>query len=106
MSEQSAPISLIERVESFVSENKRAILLGTAALAALAGVAYYASTSRAAPGGDVEKGIRKDKKKSKKRKGKDQADSPILKEKSQPKAEDEEGAQYRSPNDTQHSSNT
>lgn len=88
--EHPPPPSLIERVETFVSENKRVIILGTAALAALAGVAYYASTSRGTAEGDVEKG-RKDKKKGKKRKGKDRDDSPILEEKAQPKVEVEEG---------------
>lgn len=87
----SPPPSLIDRVESFVSEHKQGILIGTAAVAALAGVAYYASTSRtAAVESDPERG-KKDKKKSKKRKGKDKDDGPILEEKPLNKAETEEG---------------
>jgi len=80
---------VVERVQSFVSENRRAVLIGTAAaLVAIGGVAYYASTSRG-PGadGDAEKGERKkDKKKGKKRKMMKDKDGPILEERA-PKAE-------------------
>ncbi|KAF5309077.1 hypothetical protein D9611_015035 [Ephemerocybe angulata] len=57
-STDAATSSVVERVQNFVSENKKAILL-TAVAAAIgaAGVAYYASTSRPRPPlGDVEKG--------------------------------------------------
>ncbi|KZT20687.1 ADP/ATP carrier receptor [Neolentinus lepideus HHB14362 ss-1] len=83
--------SLVDRVQAFVSENKRAVLIGTAAaVVAAAGVAYYASTSSRPPSaGDVEKGEKKkDKKKnksSKKRKGMKDKDGPILEER-KPKA--------------------
>lgn len=85
---------VVERVQSFVSENRRAVLIGTAAaLVAIGGVAYYASTSRG-PGadGDSEKGEhKKDKKKGKKRKTMKDKDGPILEERS-PKTElSEEG---------------
>ncbi|KAG6907504.1 hypothetical protein DXG01_008648 [Tephrocybe rancida] len=79
------PSTFIDRAQSFLSENKRVILVGTAAALAVGGVAYYASTSsrpRAQP--DVEKGTRKDKKKSskggKKKKSVKDADGPILEE--------------------------
>ncbi|EMD35737.1 hypothetical protein CERSUDRAFT_115692 [Gelatoporia subvermispora B] len=82
----SAP-SVVERVEAFISENKRAVIIGTAAaIVALGGVAYYASTSRGPRGGepDVEKAERKkDKKKSKSKKRKGAAkdkEGPILEE--------------------------
>ncbi|CCL98887.1 uncharacterized protein FIBRA_00894 [Fibroporia radiculosa] len=79
---------VVERVQSFVSENKRAVLIGAAAaVVAIGGVAYYASTSRGPGGGDAEKGeYKKDKKKgsksSKKRKTVKDADGPILEERS------------------------
>ncbi|KAF6756591.1 ADP/ATP carrier receptor [Ephemerocybe angulata] len=91
-STDAATSSVVERVQNFVSENKKAILL-TAAAAAIgaAGVAYYASTSRPRPPlGDVEKGDGSDassssgkKKKSKsgkKKKSKKDDSGPILEE--------------------------
>ncbi|KAF9446300.1 hypothetical protein P691DRAFT_213913 [Macrolepiota fuliginosa MF-IS2] len=82
MANSSAP-SFLERAQDFVAENKRAILIGTAAaVVAVGGVAYYASTSRQRTvKGDVEKGEKKDKKKGKKKKGtgKD-SQGPILEE--------------------------
>ncbi|KAI0919491.1 hypothetical protein AcV5_001544 [Taiwanofungus camphoratus] len=95
MSSSTSSQGVVDRVQSFVSENKRAILIGTAAaLVAIGGVAYYASTSRGPGGeGDAEKGERKkDKKKtsksSKKRKSVKDKDGPILEERS-PKVADE-----------------
>ncbi|TBU23389.1 ADP/ATP carrier receptor [Dichomitus squalens] len=72
---------VVERVQNFVSEHKHAVLIATAAaVVAVGGVAYYASTSRG-PGGDVEKGEgKKDKKKSKKRKTVKDEDGPLLEE--------------------------
>ena len=72
---------VVDRVQAFVSEHKHAVLLATAAaVVAVGGVAYYASTSRG-PDGDVEKGEgKKDKKKSKKRKTVKDDDGPILEE--------------------------
>ncbi|KDQ52484.1 hypothetical protein JAAARDRAFT_138545 [Jaapia argillacea MUCL 33604] len=86
----SSEQSVVERLQSFVSENKRVILIGTAAaVLAAGGVAYYASTSRrpppspsiGEPEGDVEKGEKKkDKKKNKKRKSNKDKDGPLLEE--------------------------
>jgi import receptor subunit TOM70 len=95
MASSESSASFVERVQSFVSENKRAILLGTAAAIAVGGVAYYASTSsRPTIRGDLEKGTKKDKKKSskgKKKKTVKDPDGPILEERERPpaKAEDE-----------------
>lgn len=77
-SDSPAP-GLVDRVQSFVSENKRAILIGTA-VAAVA-VAYYASSSR--PG----RSPKKDKKKNKKRKTDQDVGGPILEERA-PKVPD------------------
>ncbi|KAJ3566202.1 hypothetical protein NP233_g7147 [Leucocoprinus birnbaumii] len=83
MASPSSSPSFIERAQDFVAENKRAILIGTAAaVVAVGGVAYYASTSRQRTvKDDLEKGEKKEKKKSKKKKGtaKD-AQGPILEE--------------------------
>lgn len=92
-SESSAGI--VERVQSFVSENKRAVIIGAAAAAiAVGGVAYYASTSsRPRSQEDIEKAARKDKKKSKggkKKKTVKDADGPILEER-KPSAVTSEG---------------
>ncbi|TFK35789.1 mitochondrial outer membrane translocase receptor TOM70 [Crucibulum laeve] len=91
MSDAPAP-SLVERVQDFVSENKRAVLLGAAAVIAVGGVAYYAaSTSRGGVEGDVEKAERKEKKRSNKSKSKKKKtvkddDGPLLEER-KPKVE-------------------
>ncbi|OJA17379.1 hypothetical protein AZE42_10968 [Rhizopogon vesiculosus] len=73
--------SYFERLQDFVSENKKAVLIGSAAaVLAVGGAVYYASTSRG-PGGDLEKGKSRDKKKSsKKRKTVNDADGPLLEE--------------------------
>lgn len=87
----AAASTLVERVQNFVSENKQAIIIGTAAAAiAVGGVAYYASTSSSRGSTDVEKGEKKDKKKKKKKTVND-ADGPILEERkpSKVKVEDE-----------------
>ena len=94
MSSSSTSQGVVERVQSFVSENRRAVLIGAAAaVVAIGGVAYYASTSRG-PGasGDAEAGERKkDKKKSKKRKTVKDKDGPILEERAPKTAVSEEG---------------
>jgi import receptor subunit TOM70 len=97
MAASDSSAGLVERVQGFVSENKRAILIGTAAAAiALGGVAYYASTSsRPGARGDLEKGKKKEKKKSskdgKKKKTVKDPNGPILEEREPPsvKVEDE-----------------
>lgn len=91
-SSDSTPLTVVDRVQDFVSQNKKAILLATAAaVIAAGGVAYYASTSSRprGSGGDVERAEKKEKKKSKsgkKRKGGDK-DGPILEERKPPKVE-------------------
>ncbi|KAF9467556.1 ADP/ATP carrier receptor [Collybia nuda] len=88
-------VGIVERVQSFVSENKRAVIIGAAAAAiAVGGVAYYASTSsRPRSQGDIEKAARKDKKKSskggKKKKSVKDTDGPILEERKPPAAKPE-----------------
>ncbi|TCD70393.1 TOM (translocase of outer membrane) complex component [Steccherinum ochraceum] len=93
MSASTSSDGVVERVQNFVAENKRAVLLGAAlTVAAIGGVAYYASTSRRSDDGDPEKGDRKKKKASKSSKktksGKDE-DGPLLEE-AKPKTADEE----------------
>lgn len=97
----SEPIpGLAERVQGFVSENRKAILIGSAAAAiVIGGAVYYASTSSARPGtlGDVEKADKKERKKGsktgKKKKTVKDPDGPILEERS-PKVETEPGAYH------------
>lgn len=68
MDSPSAP-SLIERAQNFAAENKHSILIGLVAVTfAVGGVAYYASRSRTVKG-DLEKGEKKDRKRTKKKKG-------------------------------------
>lgn len=84
---------LFARVQSFLAENKKAILIGTAAtVVAIGGAAYYASSSRTVREDDVdsEKGEkRKEKKKpkGKKKKSVKDKDGPLLEER-KPKAGD------------------
>jgi len=84
--------TLFERAQGFVSEHKRAILIGAAAVVAVGGVAYYASTS-ARPRGepDLEKAGKKKKssKGGKKKKTVNDADGPILEEKVPPRVDEE-----------------
>jgi mitochondrial import receptor subunit TOM70 len=82
---------LFTRLQTFLAENKRAVLIGTAAtVVAIGGVAYYASSSRINHDDDIdsEKGEKKkDKRKSrgKKKKGVKDKDGPLLEER-KPKA--------------------
>ncbi|THV05355.1 mitochondrial outer membrane translocase receptor TOM70 [Dendrothele bispora CBS 962.96] len=89
---ESTGTGIVERVQDFVSENKRAILLGTAAAVAVGGVVYYASTSSRSRD-DVERAEKRERKKqskaSKKKKGVSDPDGPILEER-KPKVENEE----------------
>jgi hypothetical protein len=89
----SSDDSLVDRISSFVSGNKRGIAIGAAAAAiAVGGVAYYVASSRAGSGaGDEEsprEGKKKDKKKKKHRKSAKDKDGPILEER-KPKATEE-----------------
>ncbi|KAF8317411.1 ADP/ATP carrier receptor [Clavulina sp. PMI_390] len=85
--------TLISRVESFVSDNKKAIVAGAAFAVAAGGVGYYLYTQQRKPGSgratsDLEKsGESKKKKKSQKKKKVGDDDGPILEErKPKPKA--------------------
>ena len=92
MSSTKTATTIFERAQGFVSEHKRAILIGAAAAVAVGGVAYYASTS-ARPRGepDVEKAGKKKKpsKGGKKKKPASYPDGPILEEKVPPPADEE-----------------
>ncbi|KAF9074270.1 ADP/ATP carrier receptor [Rhodocollybia butyracea] len=90
-SSESSATNIVTRLEHFVSENKRAILIGTAAAAiAVGGVAYYASTSSSKPGNSEKKDRKKDGKSlKKKKKTVNDVDGPILEER-KPKAEVED----------------
>ncbi|KAF9451144.1 TPR-like protein [Macrolepiota fuliginosa MF-IS2] len=81
MANSPAP-SFLERAQDFVVENKRAILIGTAAVVVAVGsVAYYASTSRQRTvKRNVGKGEEKDKKKGKKKGTSRDGQGPILEE--------------------------
>ena len=72
----SSAQGLVDRVQSFVTENKRAILVGTALVVAAGGVALYASAS-SSPKASRDK---KDKKKSGKPKPRDVESGPIIEE--------------------------
>jgi hypothetical protein len=93
----SSDDSFADRISSFVSGNRRGIVIGAAAAAvAIGGVAYYVASSRAASGvGDEESfrdGKKKDKKKKKHRKSGKDKDGPILEErKPQATEESDEG---------------
>jgi len=89
----SSDDTVLDRISSFISENKRGVVIGAAAAAvAVGGVAYYVASSRAGPGSGDEESLRgakkKDKKKRKHRKSPKDKDGPILEEK-KPKATEE-----------------
>ena len=88
MSSAESTVGFVERVQNFVSENKKAIIIGTAAAAvAVGGVAYYASTSSRS---DTDKKGRKKDVRSKKKKTVNDPDGPLLEErKPKVKVEDE-----------------
>lgn len=72
----SSAQGFVDRVQSFVTENKRAIIIGTALAVAAGGVALYASTS-SSPNVSRDK---KDRKKSGKPKSRDVEAGPIIEE--------------------------
>ena|ERR1700761_9229230 len=95
MAESSTYDTLTARIQNFVSENRRAVLIvaGVAGVAAAGGLAYYATSSMRERGSEAdleegESGKRKKdkKKKSKKRKGAanangdSNADGPLIEE--------------------------
>lgn len=82
MDSPSTP-SLIERAQDFAAQNRRSLIFGVATTAfVIGGVLYYTSTSRQRTvQGDLEKSEKKDKKKSRKKKGTaTDAKGPILEE--------------------------
>jgi import receptor subunit TOM70 len=72
--------TLVERVQTFVSENRRAVLLGAAAVVAAGGAAYYAASSSRSKA-RVQDAERADKKKKRKSQARDK-DGPIIEERS------------------------
>ncbi|KAF8551079.1 ADP ATP carrier receptor [Imleria badia] len=76
-----APSSYLDRIHDFVSENRRALIVATAAALLAAGAVYYASSTRPSPG----KGKSKDRKP--KKKTANDPDGPIIEE-IKPKVED------------------
>ena len=78
-----APSGVVDRVSSFISENKKVVLVGAALTVAAVGAGvYFASSSRGGGEPDAEKADRKKKKSksSKKKKTVKDADGPILEE--------------------------
>ncbi|TFK65437.1 ADP/ATP carrier receptor [Pluteus cervinus] len=92
--------TLLDRVGTFISENKRAVLIGTAAVVVAGGVAYYASTSGSGSGssrgGREEKGKRQKGSKGSSPKGHGQDDSAPIIEPVSPKAEEKGGLAHTS----------
>lgn len=74
--------SLVERVQEFVSEHKKAILIATAAAAVAAGIAYVQYSRTSSENAEAKKKKKSSSKASKKKKT---DDGPILEEK-KPKA--------------------
>ncbi|KAF8510131.1 hypothetical protein BU17DRAFT_55688 [Hysterangium stoloniferum] len=85
----------LTRVQNFLSENKKAVIVSTAAVVlAIGGAAYYVSTSRPTPDTDIdleksEKKKDKKKAKGKKKKGVKDKDGPLLEERKTKKEETE-----------------
>lgn len=81
--------SYLDRVQNFVSENRRAIIVATVAALVAAGAVYYASSSR--PSG---RGKSKDKKP--KKKSVNDPDGPIIEE-VKPNVQDVDGVSHPFP---------
>ncbi|EJD00277.1 TPR-like protein [Fomitiporia mediterranea MF3/22] len=84
---EAASVSVLDRVQSFVSEHKQALLLGAAVVVAAGGVAYYAASSSSSSSpppseaGDLESGKKKKKRAARKKKaGKGADDGPLIEE--------------------------
>ena len=98
MADAESSSSIVDRVQGFIAENKRAILIGAAVVVAAGGVAYYASASSSSsrpssPGADSEstRSKKKKKKSAKKKAAKDtDTNGPILEEIVPPKEKVEE----------------
>jgi hypothetical protein len=102
----SSDDTVLDRISSFISENKLGVVIGAAAAAvAVGGVAYYVASSRAGLVSGDEESLRgakkKEKKKRKHRKTAKDKDGPILEEK-KPKAteESDDGQPYLFPQPT------
>lgn len=80
---ESSSVTVIERVQNFISEHKQAILIGAAAVAVAGSVVYYTSTSSELPRPPNKDAGKKKKTrgdKSKKLVDKADLDRPILEE--------------------------
>ncbi|KAF8476382.1 mitochondrial outer membrane translocase receptor TOM70 [Russula ochroleuca] len=89
----SSDDTVVERISSFVSGNKRGVIIGAAAAAlAVGGVAYYVASSRVGGGAGDEESLggakKKDKKRKKHKRSAKDKDGPVLEEK-KPKAAEE-----------------
>ncbi|KAL4066371.1 hypothetical protein V8B97DRAFT_2066284 [Scleroderma yunnanense] len=88
----TAQPSYLDRIQDFVSENRRAILVCTAAAAVALTAAYYVSSSSSRGPGSPDKSKSKDRKKekspSKKKRSVNDPDGPVLEE-IKPKEEDQ-----------------
>jgi import receptor subunit TOM70 len=94
----SSDDSAVERISSFISGNKRGIIIGAAAAAlAVGGVAYYVASSRVGGGAGDEESLggakKKDKKKKKHKRSVKDKDGPILEEKKPKEAEESDDGQ-------------
>jgi hypothetical protein len=87
----NAAPSCLDRVQHFVSENRRALILATAAVVVAAGAAYYASSSTRPSSGKGKSKDRKPKKKSA-----NDPDGPIIEE-IKPTVEDVHGLSHHPP---------
>ena len=99
MSSSSTSHGVVERVQNWVADNKRVVIVGAVvATVAIGGAAYYASSSR---GGDGDRAERKKEKKkagkssSKKKKAVNDADGPLLEEISPAGADEVDGESSR-----------
>ncbi|KAF9530116.1 mitochondrial outer membrane translocase receptor TOM70 [Crepidotus variabilis] len=86
--------TIVGRVQEFVSEHKKAILITTAAAAVAAGIAYAQYVSaKSLKDGDSGEGKKKKKKSGSKGKKKSDSDGPILEER-KPKVEESDDVDY------------
>lgn len=73
---ESSTLTVVERVQSFVSEHKKALIVGAAVAVAAGGAVYYAASSSSRKPRPKEK----KKSKSKKKKTTKDVDGPLLEE--------------------------
>jgi hypothetical protein len=94
----SSDDTAVERISSFISGNKRGVIIGAAAAAlAVGGVAYYVASSRVGGGAGDEESLggakKKDKKRKKHKRSVKDKDGPILEEKKPKVAEESDDGQ-------------